>query len=85
MQPSSFFNSISYKNLATKTKASACITTKKLSPILPKSCIPIEVENVLLVTAKITDLFYPNAINDNFDNTLVNIITLEIKNNVKST
>ena len=78
-----FFNSISYKNLANKTKASVCITTKKLSPILPNSCIPIKVENVLLITAKITDLFYPNAINDNFDDALVNINSLEIKNNVK--
>ena len=78
-----FFNSISYKDLASKTKASACITTKKLSTVLPKSCIPIIVENVLLAIAKITDLFYPNSINDNFDESLVDINSLEIKNQVK--
>ncbi len=56
-----FFDNTAYKNLALKTKASYCITTKKLKIFLPKSCTPIEVKNVLYELAKITKKFYPTA------------------------
>ena len=62
-----FFHSKKYEELASKTKASFCITSKKLSTILPLNCKPIVVENVLIATAKITEIFYPSAIIDNFD------------------
>ena len=62
-----FFHSKKYEHMASKTKASFCLTTKNLSQFLPSTCKPIIVENVLVLTAKITEIFYPTAINDNFD------------------
>ena len=69
-----FFHSKKYENVASTTKAGYCLTTKKLSNILPKNCKPIEVDNVLVSIAMITSMFYPDAINDDFD---VNIIDIE--------
>jgi UDP-3-O-[3-hydroxymyristoyl] glucosamine N-acyltransferase len=56
-----FFDSINYKELASKTKASCCITTTKLEKYLPKSCTRIIVKNVLFELAVITKKFYPQA------------------------
>jgi UDP-3-O-[3-hydroxymyristoyl] glucosamine N-acyltransferase len=64
-----FFHSKKYKDLANNTKASFCITTENLKEILPDTCRPIIVKNVLLATSTVTAKFYPNSINDNFDNT----------------
>jgi UDP-3-O-[3-hydroxymyristoyl] glucosamine N-acyltransferase len=64
-----FFHSKKYKDLANNTKASFCITTESLKEILPDTCKPIIVNNVLLATSTVTTKFYPNSINDNFDNT----------------
>ena len=66
----SFFHSKKYKDIAKKTKASFCLTTDALKNKLPKSCTPIVVDNVLVSTAKITSLFYPDSINDDFDETV---------------
>ena len=63
-----FFHSKKYKDLACNTKASFCITTENLKEILPDTCSPIIVKNVLLATSVVTAKFYPNSINDNFDN-----------------
>ena len=63
-----FFHSKKYKELVKHTKASFCITTKSLENDLPKTCMPISVENVLIATAKVTEKFYPEAVIDNFDN-----------------
>ena len=52
-----FFHSIKYKNYAQSTKAKICITSDKLKMHLPKQCIIIAVENVMLAVAKITKLF----------------------------
>ena len=68
-----FFHSKKYEILASKTKASFCITSKNLVHLLPKNCFPIIVENVLIATAKITNTFYPDAVNDNFDKKISNI------------
>jgi UDP-3-O-[3-hydroxymyristoyl] glucosamine N-acyltransferase len=68
-----FFHSKKYESLASKTNASSCITTKKLAHILPKTCFSVIVENVLLTTAKITNIFYPDAVTDNFDTNVSNI------------
>tara|TARA_B100000767_G_scaffold2937_1_gene2832 strand:+ start:53 stop:1033 length:981 start_codon:yes stop_codon:yes gene_type:complete len=68
-----FFHSKKYEHLAAKTKALFCITTNNLSKILPNSCNPIIVENVLVNTALITKIFYPNSITDDFDSTIVEI------------
>ena len=62
-----FFHSKKYESVASTTKAGYCLTTNKLSNILPKNCKPIEVDNVLVSTAMITSMFYPDAITDDFD------------------
>ena len=68
-----FFHSQKYKDFAKKTKASYCITYNNLKDYLPKNCVPIVVDNVLVSTSKLTAKFYPQSINDNFDNTVLNI------------
>ncbi|MDA9616424.1 UDP-3-O-(3-hydroxymyristoyl)glucosamine N-acyltransferase, partial [Candidatus Pelagibacter sp.] len=62
-----FFHSKKYEHIASKTKASFCLTTKALSEILPNSCNKIIVENVLIATAMITKVIYPNSVTDDFD------------------
>ena len=78
-----FFHSKKYKDLANNTKASFCITTKNLKEILPYTCRPIIVKNVLLATSMVTEKFYPNSINDNFDNTTKFIDDTNFKDNVR--
>ncbi|MDA9651046.1 UDP-3-O-(3-hydroxymyristoyl)glucosamine N-acyltransferase [Candidatus Pelagibacter sp.] len=68
-----FFHSKKYESVASKTKATYCLTTKKLSALLPSNCKPIEVDNVLLSTALITKLIYPDAVTDDFDSETSNI------------
>ncbi len=68
-----FFHSKKYESLASTTKASYCVTTNQLSSVLPKNCEPIKVNNVLVSTAMITRMFYPNAITDDFDPKTLNI------------
>ena len=62
-----FFHSKKYELAASKTKAAFCVTTKNLSNKLPDTCKPIVVDNVLVSTAMITTIFYPDAIKDDFD------------------
>ena len=78
-----FFHSKKYEDLASKTKASFCITTVKLSHILPKSCEAVIVDNVLIATAKITKIFYPDAVSDDFDENVKKINETIFKNKVK--
>ena len=68
-----FFHSKKYESTASTTKAAYCVTTKQLTNILPNNCKPIVVENVLISTAMITKLFYPDAITDDFDPLTSNI------------
>ena len=56
-----FFDSIKYKSQAINTKAGACITTEKLSNLLPKNTQIILVKNVLLELAKALNIIYPTA------------------------
>ena len=78
-----FFHSKKYNDLAKNTKASFCLTTENLKSVLPKKCKPIITDNVLLNTAKITEIFYPDSITDNFDNTVEDINKTEFKEKVK--
>ena len=78
-----FFHSKKYEGLAAKTKAAFCITTSSLSNILPKSCEAITVDNVLIATAKITKIFYPDAVTDDFDVNVKDINEITFKDNVK--
>jgi UDP-3-O-[3-hydroxymyristoyl] glucosamine N-acyltransferase len=72
-----FFHSKKYKEIANKTKASFCLTTKNLQNELPTNCIPIIVDNVLVSTSIVTSKFYPDAITDDFD------VTVDLINNTK--
>ena len=68
-----FFHSKKYKDVAKQTKASFCLTTESLKNELPHYCKAIVVENVLVAISNITSLFYPDSINDDFDETLIPI------------
>ncbi len=77
-----FFHSKKYKDFAKITKASFCLTTDTLKTELPKSCIPLVVDNVLVSTSIITSIFYPDSINDNFDDTAIPINDTHLKDKV---
>ena len=79
-----FLHTKKYSSLASSTKASYCITLSTLSQFLPKSCKPIIVDNVLLTTAKITKMLYPNSIEDEFDDTVKDISKTLFKKKIKS-
>ena len=74
-----FFHSKNYSELASKTKASYCITLDNLSHFLPNSCKKIVVKNVLLTMAKITKEFYPKSIVDDFDDSAKDIFKTSFK------
>ena len=78
-----FFHSKKYEEYASKTEASFCITKKNLSMFLPATCKPIIVDNVLIATAKITEIFYPTSIIDNFDQDVEDIIHTTFNKKVK--
>ena len=78
-----FFHSKKYEIFASKTKAAFCVTTNNLSQLLPKSCKPIVVDNVLVTVAKITEIFYPNAVSDDFDDNVKDINETSLKDKIK--
>ena len=78
-----FFHSKKYKDLANKTKASYCITTGNLKNELPKSCMPLVVDNVLVSTSILTEKFYPDAVNDNYDNSIQEVNKTKFKEKIK--
>ena len=78
-----FFHLKKYHSQASKTKASYCITLQNLAHYLPKDCKPICVDNVLLIISQITSKFYPDAINDDFDNSVKKIEELDFDNKIK--
>ena len=71
-----FFHSKKYLEIAKKTKASYCITVQNLKDYLPKNCTPIVVENVLISTSLVTQKFYPDSIEDEYDASAVDISCL---------
>jgi UDP-3-O-[3-hydroxymyristoyl] glucosamine N-acyltransferase len=78
-----FFHSKKYHHEASETKASYCVTYKNLIDYLPSSCKAIYVDNVLLTISLITSKFYPESINDDFDNTVKEINEIKFENNIK--
>tara|TARA_B100000401_G_scaffold391807_1_gene298740 strand:- start:11 stop:991 length:981 start_codon:yes stop_codon:yes gene_type:complete len=78
-----FFHSKKYKENAKNTKASFCITTESLKKDLPKNCTSLIVENVLVSVSNLTSKFYPDSINDNFDETAISILETKFKDKVK--
>ena len=79
-----FLHSKKYKKIANNTKSSFCITTENLKNELPNSCKAIIVSNVLVSTSQVTEKFYPDSINDNFDDTVIDFHVSKFKNKVKS-
>ena len=77
-----FFHSKKYEDHDSKTKASFCITTDNLKDYLPTNCNKIIVDNVLIVTAKITKIFYPGSVTDDFDITVKDISKTSFKKKV---
>jgi UDP-3-O-[3-hydroxymyristoyl] glucosamine N-acyltransferase len=69
-QDITFLDSRNYLEISKKTKAKACITTKKLAQYLPDQCILILTDKVLFEVAKVAKLFYPEADIDYLDKTL---------------
>ena len=79
-----FFHSKKYNEIANKTEASFCITTKNLKDYLPDNCSAIIVDNVLVATSIVTQKFYPNSIEDEYDKTAIDINNTQFKNKVQS-
>ena len=79
----SFFHSKKYSEVAKNTKASFCITNNSLKHNLPKGCVPIIVENVLVATSIVTTKFYPDSVNDDFDDTAISIDETNFKQKVR--
>ena len=79
----SFFHSSKYKNLAKNTRASYCLTNENLKNELPKDCIPLIVNNVLVATSLVTAMFYPDSINDDFDDTVFEIKDTKLNDKIK--
>tara|TARA_A100001015_G_scaffold144721_1_gene160566 strand:- start:237 stop:1214 length:978 start_codon:yes stop_codon:yes gene_type:complete len=78
-----FLHSKKYIDLAKITKASYCLTTENLQSFLPNNCKAIISNKVLLNTAQITKIFYPDSVTDNYDNTVKDINVIEFKDEVK--
>ena len=79
-----FFHSKKYNEIANKTEASFCITTKNLKDYLPNNCTAIVVDNVLIATSIVTQKFYPNSIEDEYDKSATDINNTQFKNKVQS-
>ena len=78
-----FLHSKKYTDLAKKTKASYCLTSENFKSFLPNNCKPIITDKVLLHTAQITKIFYPDSITDDYDNTVRDINETVFKDKVK--
>ena len=74
-----FFHSKRYKEVAKTTKASFCLTSNLLKDYLPKNCKPIIVNNVFTAVSRITEEFYPNSVEDEFDNKVLEIENFNYK------
>ena len=78
-----FFHSKKYKSIANNTKASFCLTTENLKSELPNNCKPIIVDNVLVSTSIIAAKFYPDSIEDGFDDEVQEINKTKYNSSVK--
>ena len=76
----SFFHSIKYLKQIKNTKSNLIITSKKFRKMIPKKKNIIEVPNILLSVAKVTSLFYPTALDENFDKRVELINPKKFKN-----
>ena len=62
-----FLNSTKYVDIVNKTKSKIIITDIKYKKLISKKFIIISVQNVFLAVARVTELFYPNSIDEGFD------------------
>ena len=67
-----FFHSSKYLNLIPKIKTSYVLTNKKFLKFFNTKYKLLIVDNVLLSVAKLTSLFYPDALNDDFESNFLN-------------
>ena len=74
-----FLHSKKYSELAKKTKASYCITSYNFKSFLPNTCKAIISDKVLLHTAQITKIFYPDSITDDYDSNVTEINETQFK------
>tara|TARA_A100001015_G_scaffold318438_1_gene438333 strand:- start:46 stop:1029 length:984 start_codon:yes stop_codon:yes gene_type:complete len=77
-----FFHSNKYLAKIKKTDCKLVITDKRFTDIIPKNIKVLEVKNVLVSVALISSLFYPKALDDNFDMD-VDLININKKKYVK--
>jgi len=68
-----FFHSVKYLNFIPKIKTSYIITNVKFSKFFNKKHKLLIVDNVLLSVAKLTSLFYPDALHDDFESNLIDV------------
>ena len=66
-----FFHSLKYKDSLKFTKSNFILTTSKLSSHLPKKKTKLIVDNVLISVAQLTEYFYPNSLNEKFENNVI--------------
>ena len=78
-----FFHSVKYLTLIPKIKASYIITNEKFSNFFNKKHKLLIVDNVLLSVAKLTSLFYPDALNDDFESNIMDDIQIKKFKKVK--
>ena len=78
-----FFHSKKYLDLAKKTNASYCLTSENFQSFLPNNCKAIITDKVLLHTAQITKIFYPDSVTDDYDTTVDDINRTEHKDKIK--
>ena len=76
----SFFHASKYKDILKFTKSNYIITTANLAKFLPNSKSGLVVSNVLIDIAKVTEYFYPNSVNDLFEE---NILSSKKKSDYK--
>ena len=76
-----FFHTVKYKDLLRTSKSDFIITTSHLSNYIPNKKKVIIVNNVLISVAKISEFFYPDSLNDDFEK---NYIKFDIKKNYKN-
>ena len=69
----SFFHSSKYLEKIKNTNSKLVISNQKLKKIIPKGIKIILVPNVLLSVAKVTSLFYPDSLDDTFDDDVLPI------------
>ena len=78
-----FFHNQKYRNLLNTTKSKFIMTNLKISKLIPKSKKALITENVLVSVAKVTELFYPESLNDQFENKYLKDISKKKYVNVK--